>query len=245
MITGTPFEPITPPDSGTFKRRVALTFDDGPDPVTTPKVLDTLRRRGLKATFFVHGERIPGNEALVLRMVREGHLVGNHAERHARLVDADDALASCRATWDRLEPLVLPGAVRWFRFPGGAASLASRQAVESLGHCVVGWHVDSADWCFDSPTGGRGVCDARTFRWVDDDLRDDLPGNVLAQARAFGGGIALMHDNRGYTADTLDEVITALAFGGFGFTTLLDAEAFPKLVSRARALARAVAPRVS
>jgi len=240
MIGGIPFEAIRPPDTGTFKRRVALTFDDGPG-AGTAEVLNVLRRRGLKATFFIHGANIVGRESLILRMVREGHLIANHGERHADLSKGSDATTSCEATWTRLEKYALPGALRWFRFPGGRASLDSREAVEDLGHCVVGWHIDSADWCYADPRGGRGVCDKRTFRWVDDDVRSDLSANVLRQVKAFAGGIVLMHDNRTYTADTLDEVITALAFGGFGFTTLLDDTAFPKLVSRARRLRDAVA----
>lgn len=242
MIGGIPFDAIRPPDKGTFRRRVALTFDDGPG-AGTAEVLNVLRRRGLKATFFIHGRNIVGREALISRIVREGHLIANHGEQHADLSKAADATRSCQDTWSRLERFALPGAIRWFRFPGGRATLDSREAVEDLGHCVVGWHIDSADWCYADPRGGRGVCDKNTFRWVDDDVRRDLPANVLKQVQAFSGGIVLLHDDRTYTAETLDEIITALAFGGFGFTTLLDDVAFPQLVSRARLLRDALEKR--
>ena len=66
-------------------RTAALTFDDGPHPVWTPLLLDGLKERGVKATFFLMGENIPGNEEIVERMVREGHLVGNHSYRHEQL----------------------------------------------------------------------------------------------------------------------------------------------------------------
>jgi peptidoglycan/xylan/chitin deacetylase (PgdA/CDA1 family) len=61
---------------------VALTFDDGPDPVVTPKVLDALRARGARATFFVLGERAARHPELIERMQREGHAVGTHTQHH-------------------------------------------------------------------------------------------------------------------------------------------------------------------
>ena len=66
----------------------ALTFDDGPHAVWTPILLDGLKERGVKATFFLMGQNIPGNEEIVERMVREGHLVGNHSYRHEPLTQA-------------------------------------------------------------------------------------------------------------------------------------------------------------
>jgi peptidoglycan/xylan/chitin deacetylase (PgdA/CDA1 family) len=65
--------------------RVALTFDDGPDPSCTETLLDGLKKRKVKASFFLIGENIPGNENLVRRMHEEGHLVGNHTYSHVQL----------------------------------------------------------------------------------------------------------------------------------------------------------------
>lgn len=64
-------------------RRVALTFDDGPDPQRTPAVLDLLARQGVRATFFVVGARAEAHPELVRRMVAEGHVVGNHSYTHS------------------------------------------------------------------------------------------------------------------------------------------------------------------
>ena len=64
--------------------RVALTFDDGPHPVYTKKLLDGLKRRGIRATFFVVGENISGNEELIRRMADEGHVIGNHTYGHVK-----------------------------------------------------------------------------------------------------------------------------------------------------------------
>lgn len=68
---------------------VALTFDDGPHPVYTAKLLDGLKERGVHVTFFVVGENIPGNEDLIARMEEEGHLIGNHTYDHVKISDMD------------------------------------------------------------------------------------------------------------------------------------------------------------
>jgi len=69
--------------TGTLGGKIALTFDDGPDPRTTPLILDTLREHDLKATFFVVGRRVAQNPGLLRRIVEEGHTIGNHTYYHA------------------------------------------------------------------------------------------------------------------------------------------------------------------
>ena len=75
--------------------RVALTFDDGPHPVYTKSLLDGLRERGVKATFFVVGENISGNEDLIRQMAADGHLIGNHTYDHADISKLSDE-ENCR-----------------------------------------------------------------------------------------------------------------------------------------------------
>ena len=95
---------------------LALTIDDGPDPSTTPRILDLLLDYDARATFFLLSDRIPGNEALVQRIVDEGHEIGNHLT---------DDQPSIRLSADEFEgrllhaqePLSQFGEVRWFR-PG-------------------------------------------------------------------------------------------------------------------------------
>lgn len=67
------------------KPRVALTFDDGPHPVYTPELLDGLKERQAKATFFVVGKNIEGHEDIIRRMDEEGHLIGNHTYDHVKI----------------------------------------------------------------------------------------------------------------------------------------------------------------
>lgn len=73
--------------------RVALTFDDGPHPIYTKRLLDGLQSRGIRATFFVVGENISGSEELIRRMAGEGHVIGNHTYSHIKLSGITDAEA--------------------------------------------------------------------------------------------------------------------------------------------------------
>ena len=67
--------------------KIALTFDDGPDPVWTPKILDILKQENVKATFFIVGENGQANPDLVKRIVAEGHEIGNHSFTHPNLAE--------------------------------------------------------------------------------------------------------------------------------------------------------------
>ncbi len=225
---------IRPPDQGPFARRVALTFDDGPDIASTPLVLDILKKYGIEATFFVHGEEIDGEEAeaLLRRMRDEGHIVANHSERHENLGrNPERAGPSIAATHDRIDEVTDPSDPRFFRFPGGNASQESIGAAEGQGYAVVGWHGDSNDWCYND-RGPVGSCDLVAPRH-----RDNLVSNVLAEADRYEGGILLFHDNRAYTADVLPQILDALINEGFTFTNLDDEATFPLLNSQASQLA--------
>src|SRR5829696_2595706 len=73
--------------TGTSGRRIALTFDDGPDPRTTPRILDSLREQDLEATFFVLGRHVKKSPGLLRRIVKEGHTIGNHTYNHSDMSD--------------------------------------------------------------------------------------------------------------------------------------------------------------
>ena len=67
------------------KKEIALTFDDGPHPVYTPMLLDGLKARGVRVSFFLIGQNIDGNEDIIRRMKEDGHLIGNHSQSHMQL----------------------------------------------------------------------------------------------------------------------------------------------------------------
>ena len=90
--------PAVKPKAGIENPVLALTFDDGPHPVYTPQLLDGLKKRGIKASFFLMGKNIAGNEAIVQRMYDEGHLIGNHTFDHVRLSKLNDTEACSQIT---------------------------------------------------------------------------------------------------------------------------------------------------
>ncbi|MBW2525776.1 MAG: polysaccharide deacetylase family protein [Deltaproteobacteria bacterium] len=219
------------PDQPGFDRRIALTFDDGPSTTTTPEVLDILARHGIQATFFINGSVVHGSaeRALLERMNREGHIVGNHGHEHhdMQTLSASAFDRQIRLTHDIIEGL---GESRlFFRFPYGSAGCGSVDQVESHGYAVTGWHIDTADWCYASSTGGVGYCSPSTFRYVPDGYRGDMLGYTLSQAASKQGGVMLFHDVHRNTVDQLDEIIWALRAEGFTFTNLDDGSTFPLL----------------
>ncbi len=122
----------------------ALTFDDGPDSRYTPLLLDGLRERGIRASFFLMGERIPGNEELVRRMKREGHLIGNHGYRHEQLTHLrpEQAWEEIERT-NRLLEEITGERPRYLRPPYGAWNEGLENQLDMTS---VFWSVDSLDW---------------------------------------------------------------------------------------------------
>jgi peptidoglycan/xylan/chitin deacetylase (PgdA/CDA1 family) len=157
--------------------RVALTFDDGPGGSVTAKILDVLSSLDVRATFFVLGGRIEGNEAILRRMAREGHELGNHGFSHGKM-----HFMSERAAKDEIERTgrLIEAAAgvrpRLLRTPHGFVSPAVGRAAGSLGYRIVAW--------------SRGV-------W---DTDEGVTGRMIA-ARALknlaDGDILLLHDAHG------------------------------------------------
>jgi peptidoglycan/xylan/chitin deacetylase (PgdA/CDA1 family) len=125
---------------------VSLTFDDGPEPRWTAEVLDALEHTGARATFFVLGEKVAREPALVERVLRAGHEVGLHGHRHLRHTehtreeierDTDEALATLGALGIR--PTL-------WRLPWGRAAEWSEEIAAARGLRIVGWDADTHDW---------------------------------------------------------------------------------------------------
>ena len=219
------------PDRGPFDKRIALTFDDGPNLSTTPEVLDILRRHDAKATFFVLGSAVTGeaHRELLRRMVREGHIVGNHTRTHVNSTAV--SLSTFRSEVNRTRQVLEEVGIQpwFFRFPYGSANCSTVDVVNEYGYRHVGWHIDTADWCFASATGGVGYCAPQTFRYVPTEYRRDYIGYTLSQARSTSGGVLLMHDVHRFTVNHLDELLTRLEEEGFRIVSLGDVHAFPRL----------------
>ena len=181
---------------------IALTFDDGPDPVWTPRVLDALAATSARATFFVISARATDHPDLVEELLRAGHEVELHCHRHLRHTecarseierDTDTALATLGCLG--LRP-------RWWRVPWGMEAPWSPEVAEARGLELVGWSIDTHDW------------------------RGDRADAMLAAAHdGLGpGGVVLMHDAIGpgakrdgcdETVELIPPLVEAIRAGGF------------------------------
>jgi peptidoglycan-N-acetylglucosamine deacetylase len=126
---------------------LALTFDDGPNPACTPKLLDVLARHGVHATFFMLGSRAQAQPALVRRLAAEGHLVGNHSWDHPNLAYTGTARVAeeLRKAKDAIEQ-ASGVEVRYFRPPFGARRPAVFRIARRLGMTTVLWNAMTSDW---------------------------------------------------------------------------------------------------
>jgi peptidoglycan-N-acetylglucosamine deacetylase len=122
----------------------ALTFDDGPDPTTTPCLLDLLRRHKAKATFFVLGRHAALYPHLIEQIAEAGHAIANHSYDHPRfpMVRREERLAQMRAC----EEAIAPYGYKLFRPPRGLQSIRSGVDALMLGYKVVTWNVVPRDW---------------------------------------------------------------------------------------------------
>lgn len=126
------------------ERKVSLTFDDGPDPETTPRVLDILAAEGVKATFFLIGERAARSGSLVRRIAGEGHDLGNHSWSHRSLWLAGPRRTAQEVTRGHDAIADVAGAPpRFFRPPWGMTNLALFPLLRRLGTPCVFWTVQT------------------------------------------------------------------------------------------------------
>lgn len=138
----------------TGRAGVALTFDDGPDPVNTPALLDLLKRTHVKATFCLVGRNVAAHPEIVRRIVAEGHTLCNHTWRHSLTLGRQKP-SVIRADLQRTNDAIhaaAPGAeIKYMRAPGGNFTPAFVKQAALLGMTSIYWQVDPRDW--DHPAG--------------------------------------------------------------------------------------------
>ncbi|MCE7056460.1 polysaccharide deacetylase family protein [Algoriphagus sp. AGSA1] len=169
---------------------VLLSFDDGPDPVNTPLVLDILKKHNVTALFFLIGKKVKGNEALISRIHEEGHLLGSHSFSHAPTMGFWNRE---RTTTDIAEGhaellKIIPQAGNLYRPPFGVTNPAIAYAIKKCGLRSVGWTVRSFD----------------TIRKEPAKMLNSLKRSVK------GSDIVLMHDTQPHTLSILDPLIVEL-----------------------------------
>ncbi len=203
------------PQEGIIRRgasnspKVALTFDDGPSPIYTPQILDVLREKGVKATFFLVGKHVEKYPDVAKRIVDEGHEIGNHTYSHRDLVPATRAtvVKEIKKAEKAIETICGVKPVL-FRPPRGVYSNAVRKIILKEGYTIILWSVSTQDW------------------------RLVKPSFILKRIKKFcrPGSIILFHDSgalikpeggsRGHTVEALPQVIDWLKSNGFQITTV-------------------------
>lgn len=130
----------------TARKVIALTFDDGPNPKTTPEVLKVLREKNVKATFFILGENAKQYPELVAKAASEGHEIGSHSYTHRHLKDLSEE--ECAEELDKAEEIIGTVAPRpkLFRPPGGLYNDIVLREAKKRGYTTVLWSVDPEDW---------------------------------------------------------------------------------------------------
>lgn len=181
---------------------VALTFDDGPHATLTPKLLDVLKEKGVKATFFVLGQCVAANPDVLARAAAEGHEIGNHSWDHKSLtkVGAAGVASEINQTNAAIENATGKKPVL-VRPPYGATNATiTKRLNEEFGLKVVMWDVDPLDW------------KVRNSAHVESEiLKGAKPGSII-----------LSHDIHATTVAAMAETIDALKAKGFQFVTVSE-----------------------
>ncbi len=201
--------------TGAHRRKVALTFDDGPDPTWTPQILDVLRRERVPATFFVTGASALGQGALLRRIIAEGSELGNHSTSHADLGQRSPGAIQLELNaTERLVEAYTGRTLRLFRPPflGDADpdrrdELHATRVAARMGYLTVGLNVDPLDWLALS----REAIVKRTIAGVE------------AGTAARPHQIVLLHDSGGDRSQTiaaLPDIIRGLRARGYDLVTV-------------------------
>ncbi len=180
------------------KKLVALTFDDGPGPYTA-KLLDALKARGARATFFVVGTRVTKYPDLIKRMEAEGHVVGNHTQNHKNLKYVSSSVLNSEiGTTAEAIKTVLGHYPVVMRCPGGNYNTTVRNHVAKLGIPIIQWSVDPVDW------------------------RDRNTATIVSRVKSgvSDGAIVLMHDIYSTTVNAAITLIDDLQKQGYTLVTV-------------------------
>jgi peptidoglycan/xylan/chitin deacetylase (PgdA/CDA1 family) len=195
------------------RKVVYLTFDDGPNPAVTPKLLDLLKEKNVRASFFLIDTYVNETTApIVRRIFEEGHTVGQHSgDRWLMLHSSDRLVAKLHAAADRVEVLTGHRPCPLFRPHAGWRSIPMLRGVSRLHYKFVGWGWMTWDWY-----------------WLRKRTGERVASQVLAHAAP--GKIIVIHDghhrnpraDRSYAIDATRRVIDGLRVRGYEFVALCD-----------------------
>jgi cellulose synthase/poly-beta-1,6-N-acetylglucosamine synthase-like glycosyltransferase/peptidoglycan/xylan/chitin deacetylase (PgdA/CDA1 family) len=207
-ISSYPIGPQIARWGGADHRKIVLTFDDGPDPAITPRILDILKEKKVPAVFFVLGVQALRHPGLLRRIVEEGHEIGNHTFSHADLSRVSDTQFRMELnSTQRIIESTTGHATLLFRPPYAvdvepetADELRTIFVASQAGYFTMGNRIDGKDWWLAKP--------------------ESIVDRVVNGANTAAGNVVLLHDsggNRDATVAALPVIIDRLRSDGFGF----------------------------
>jgi peptidoglycan-N-acetylglucosamine deacetylase len=202
---------------GYHPNEVSLSFDDGPDPAWTPRILDILKRKNVKGTFMIIGAEAAQNVGLLKRIVREGHEIGNHTWSHPDISEISlrqlelqvKLTESLFASKLGVQPLYFRPPYDVDEEPETDDQAAPVVPVQNEGYIVIGNKIDTDDW---------NEHPRKTPKQITDSVLTQL--NIMKTKPQFRGSVILMHDgggNRQATVDALPVLIDTLRAHGYTF----------------------------
>ncbi len=188
----------------TNQKRLYLTFDAGYENGNTPAILDALKKHQVKATFFVVGHYLETAQDQVLRMVEEGHNVGNHTYHHydmSKISNLESFTEEMTSVENKFQEITGEEMVKYYRPPQGKYSIENLKMAKDLGYHTFFWSLAYVDW-----------------------KQDDQPSREEAfeklMSRVHPGAIVLLHSTSSTNAEILDELLTQWESEGYTFGTL-------------------------
>ncbi|MDD2679630.1 MAG: polysaccharide deacetylase family protein [Candidatus Omnitrophica bacterium] len=191
------------------EKLVALTFDDGPSPEWTPKVLDELKEAQVKATFFMLGDHVRRYPEIARRVLAEGHEIENHTYDHHVLIyyKMDELEKEIKDAQDTIKDVtgVVP---RYFRPPKAWLFSREKKKIEEMGYRIVLWSLNSKDWVT--------FHDKQITAYI---LKRIQPGDIIL-FHDSGGVFTAEGGNRKQTVKTIPRLVKKLKERGYRFVTI-------------------------
>jgi cellulose synthase/poly-beta-1,6-N-acetylglucosamine synthase-like glycosyltransferase/peptidoglycan/xylan/chitin deacetylase (PgdA/CDA1 family)/spore germination protein YaaH len=225
-------------------KKLALSFDDGPDPVWTPRILDVLKKYNVKATFMVIGEQAEDNPGVLKRYIREGHEIGNHTFSHPDISEISDGQLKLELNFTErlfaaklgIQPLYFRPPYSIDQEPDTNDQAAPADRVQQMGYTIVGNKIDTDDW---------NEHPRKTPRQITDSVLAQL--DEMKTRPWMRGSIILLHDgggDRSVTVAALPLLITTLRAKGYEIVPVSElmgkttAEVMPPISPKMRWQAR-------
>jgi peptidoglycan/xylan/chitin deacetylase (PgdA/CDA1 family) len=195
----------------TDKKVVALTFDDGPSPEWTPKILDELKLAGVKATFFLLGEHVKKYPDIARRIAEEGHEIGNHTFDHRVLLYyKDNELVDEIKEAEQVIREVTGRTTRYFRPPKAWLTNREKKIIADMGYKTVLWTLNSKDWVT--------FHDKQIVSYI---MRHVQPGDIIL-FHDSGGTFSVEGGRRKQTVKTIPRLAKKLREQGYYFVTISE-----------------------